>query len=116
MCRDRRHQLRVHERELCVHRPFVVALKERPRVDQLVAREHEHVLAVEGEDGGVRPDQRANPVDNGIAMVGEALDPVVGPLLVQVIRPALVWDRRREERARRVLDDVANELIRTVLG
>jgi len=115
MRRHRQHQIRVHERQLPIHRTFAIPCQERPRGDELRRRKHDDVLPVEGKDLGVRPDERTNPVDNRIAVRSESLRPVIRPLLVDVIRPALVWNGRGKEDARRVLDDVSHEPFCTVL-
>lgn len=59
------------------------------------SEEHE-VLPVIERDGGIIPDPVADGVEASVPACGELLDPVVRPLLVDVMNAALVGDRRRE--------------------
>src|SRR5439155_1379275 len=69
MCCERLHQFRMDDRDLRVDRALAVARQHRMLFDHVGCREHEQVLAVEREDGVVRPDERSQTVQYEVAVL-----------------------------------------------
>src|SRR4029453_5969249 len=88
---------RVHDRQLAGTRLGRCRTQRRQLAQARTLYDEEHVLRVPPLDAVVVPDARTEAIDERVSAFAEQRCPVVGPLLVEMIVPALKRNCRRED-------------------